>query len=422
MSSDLHPTRYYRLPWTLNDNVLAWLEPTKRCNLSCEGCYSRNEANADKTLEQIRSDLDVFVKNRRVDSVSIAGGDPLVHPEIVEIVRIIAHDYGLKPIVNTNGLALTADLLGQLQRAGCRGFTFHVDSSQNRPGWAGKTEEELNELREHLARLVAAEGGMTVHFNSTVFPHTLPSAPKLWNWALQHPDIVHGMVLILFRTTRPKEFDYRAWGRPIDPGDLVYYDQEKNPEPLTAHQVVAELRRSDPDFEPAAYLGGTHDPTTFKWLLATRVVSPGRQYGYLGSRAMELTQVVHHFLHGTYFAYSDPAMLRVGRSAMLSFAPFDTEARKTIRRYTTEMLRRPSALTDPVYLQSMAIIQPIDMLDDGRMNMCDGCPDITAHKGELVWSCRLEERYRFGCFLTASPRQRAATESAEPVESTEAAE
>jgi hypothetical protein len=297
-----------------------------------------------------------------------------------------------------------------------------VDSSQNRPGWTGRSEEEHNELREHYARLVAAEGDMTVHFNSTVFPHTLSSAPKLWSWALQHPDIVHGMVFILFRTTRPRQFDYQAWGRPIDSSQLVYYDQEKNPEPLTAHQVVAELRRGDPEFEPAAYLGGTHDPATFKWLLATRVVSPGRQYGYLGSRAMELTQVVHHFLHGTYFAYSDPAMLRVGRSAMLSFAPFDAEARKTIRRYATEMLRRPGALTEPVYLQSMAIIQPIDMLADGRMNMCDGCPDITVHDGELVWSCRLEERLRFGCFLSASPKRHAAAGSAEAEEGSEAAE
>lgn len=405
MSNDLHPTRYYRLPWTLNDNVLSWLEPTKRCNLSCEGCYSRNEANSDKTLEQIRSDLEVFTRNRRVDSISIAGGDPLVHPQIVEIVRMIARDFGLKPIVNTNGHALTPNLLAQLRRAGCHGFTLHVDSSQNRPGWIGKTEEEHNELRERLARMVADEGGMTVHFNSTVFAHTLSSAPNLWRWALDHPDIVQGMVFILFRTTRPKEFEYQAWGRPIDPNQLVYYDQEKNPEPLTTQQLVAELRKTDPDFEPAAYLGGTHDPGTFKWTLATRVVSAGRQYGYLGSRAMELTQVVHHLMFGTYFAYTKPDMLRIGRSAMLSFAPFDSQARKTVARYATEMLRRPSALTERVYLQSMAIIQPIDMLADGRMNMCDGCPDMTVHKGELVWSCRLEERLRHGCFLTASPKQ-----------------
>jgi hypothetical protein len=36
--------------------------------------------------------------------------------------------------------------------------------------------------------------------------------------------------------------------------------------------------------------------------------------------------------------------------------------------------------------------------------MCDGCPDITVHNGELVWSCRLEERLKFGQFVRTVPR------------------
>ena len=88
-STPLDPQAIYRLPWSLNDNVLAWLEPTKRCNLYCEGCYSRNDPKSDKSLEQVRADLDVFVANRNVDSISIAGGDPLVYPHIVETVRMI---------------------------------------------------------------------------------------------------------------------------------------------------------------------------------------------------------------------------------------------------------------------------------------------------------------------------------------------
>ena len=41
-----------------------------------------------------------------MDSISIAGGDPLVHPDIVEIVRIIRHEYNVKPIINTFAWAL----------------------------------------------------------------------------------------------------------------------------------------------------------------------------------------------------------------------------------------------------------------------------------------------------------------------------
>ena len=43
-------------------------------------------------------------------------------------------------------------------------------------------------------------------------------------------------------------------------------------------------------------------------------------------------------------------------------------------------------------------------MKDGTPNMCDGCPDITVHEGEFVWSCRLDERKEYGCFLNAQPK------------------
>jgi len=61
------------------------------------------------------------------------------------------------------------------------------------------------------------------------------------------------------------------------------------------------------------------------------------------------------------------------------------------------------------------IIQPVDILADGRMNMCDACPDITVHEGELVWSCRLEERKAHGGFARGVPRaKREAAKQPEP--------
>jgi hypothetical protein len=47
----------------------------------------------------------------------------------------------------------------------------------------------------------------------------------------------------------------------------------------------------------------------------------------------------------------------------------------------------------------------VDVLDGGEMNMCDSCPDITVHEGELVWSCRLEEIIKYGRFMHMVPRE-----------------
>jgi MoaA/NifB/PqqE/SkfB family radical SAM enzyme len=134
--------KLYRLPWSLTDNVISWLEPTKQCNIYCEGCYSANAAGSHKSLEAIRQDLDVFTRYRKTDAISIAGGEPLVYPEIVEVVRMIA-ERGFKPVINSNGKALTPELLRELKKAGLHGFTFHIDSLQKRDGWTGKDEIEL---------------------------------------------------------------------------------------------------------------------------------------------------------------------------------------------------------------------------------------------------------------------------------------
>ncbi len=169
---------YYRLPWNLTDNSISWLEPTPTCNLYCQGCYRKNEKDSQKPLDIIRDALDIFKKFRRADGVSIAGGDPLTHPEIVEIVRMVKND-GLKPIINTNGKELTKELLEELKKAGVYGFTFHIDSKQRRPGWKDKNEIELNELRYHYAKMLAEAGNISCAFNSTVYEDTMQYIPEM---------------------------------------------------------------------------------------------------------------------------------------------------------------------------------------------------------------------------------------------------
>jgi len=121
MSADAVDHRdLYRLPWTLADNAISWLEPTAKCNLVCDGCYRKNEADSHKSLPEVKRELDVFQRYRTSDCISIAGGEPLLYPDIVPLVREV-RQRGLKPIINTNGKALTRELLDDLKRAGKKG-------------------------------------------------------------------------------------------------------------------------------------------------------------------------------------------------------------------------------------------------------------------------------------------------------------
>lgn len=403
--------KLYRLPWSLTDNVVSWLEPTKQCNMHCEGCYSANVKGSHKSLEAIRADLDVFQRYRQTDAVSVAGGDPLTHPQIVEVVAEIARR-GLKPVVNTNGLAMTPELLRELAAAGLKGVTFHIDTSQQRPGWTGKSELELNALRLSYAEMVASVGGISCAFNATVFEHTLPLVPEIVAWGHQHADKVNVLVFIAFRSTLEGAYDYYVGGDKVDTNPLVYREKEAKAQrtSISAREVVAAIRSRFPEFAPAAYLNGTERPDDFKWLMTLTVTDREELLGSVGPRVTELSQVLNHLVHGRYLGYVGPEVHH-GAKKLLALGAIDPGMRGVAKRWAAKVARRPLAALEPLHLQSVMVIQPVDVLPDGRASMCDGCPDMTVHQGELVWSCRLEERLEYGQFMRAVPAKREKAEA-----------
>jgi len=394
--------RLYRLPWSPTDNIISWLEPTKNCNIHCHGCYSANVANGHKTLATIEHELDVFERFRQTDAVSIAGGDPLTHPRIVDVVRRVA-ERGLKPVINTNGFALTPELLHDLKSAGAKGFTFHIDSLQKRPGYTGQTEVQLNELRLHYAEMVAKEGGLSCAFNATVYGANLEEVPAIVEWGKEHIDIAHVLVFIAFRAlTGDLRFNYFVGEKNIDEGKLVYSKPTTERTDISAREIVAAIRTADPDFEPCAYLNGSESLDSFKWLMTLRVGDQKHIVGHAGPKFIELAQVSNHLRHGRYLGYVPPRVHRRARWMFL-LAPFDKGLRAALGRDLKAMLKDPLRLFRPLHLQSIMIIQPVDLLPDGRQSMCDGCPDMTVFEDNLVYSCRLDEKLQFGDFMRTVP-------------------
>ncbi|HSD63216.1 MAG TPA: radical SAM protein [Ignavibacteriaceae bacterium] len=393
----LNHKNYYRLPWNLTDNSISWLEPTTKCNLHCDGCYRKNENN-HKTIEEIKNDLDIFIRLRNSDGVSIAGGDPLTHPDIVEIVKEVKRR-DLKPIINTNGLALTEELLNKLKKAGVFGFTFHIDSKQGRPGWKNKNELELNELRLHFAEMLAKAGNIACSFNSTVYEDTIQYIPKMVKWAERHIDKVQVMVFILYRAVNNEKVDFYLGPKKIEMEQLVYNEETIERTDIKAEEIVEIIRNDYPDFDPCAYLNGSEKPDSFKWLLTGRLGRTNKIYGYMGRKGIEIVQTFNHLFYNRYLAYATPKDAARGR-LMLLLAFFDKQLRKTAARY----LKNPFNIFRKLYYQTIMIIQPVDFLKDGRQNMCDGCPDITVWNGELVWSCRMEEQMNFGMNVKSYPK------------------
>ena len=360
MTRSLDHLKYYRLPWNYADNGISWLEPTTKCNLRCEGCYRDLENPVHKSLEEVRAELQVFKRLRKSDCMSITGGDPLTYPPIVDLVKMVK-EMGWKPIINTNGLALTEPLLRDLKKAGVFGFTFHIDTSQNRPKHKGKTETELNTVRQHFAEMLAQAGGLACSFNATVSEKTVAEVPNLVSWAGEHADIVHTMVFILFRSPNLEgEFDYYAKGHKIDLLGTYKETEWGGSKRVFAEEVVERIREADPAYGPAAYLNGTVHPEALKWLLAGRIVMNGETMGYISPRFMELVQNLTHMRTGTYLAYASPRSTALGKLSAFVGGMVDQKMRGIFFRILGRTLTNPANLFRSAHVQSIVIIEPVN--------------------------------------------------------------
>ncbi len=390
----LEKRELYRMPWSMNDNPIAWLEVTDICNIHCEGCY-RQHITGHKTLDQLKEEVLFFKRWRNPDNVSIAGGEPLIHPQIIELVAFI-REQGIKPIILTNAVALKPDILHELKKAGLAGFTVHIDSHQNRPHWKDKSEADHNELRQQCADMIAAEGGLYTIFNSTVYPSTFHEIPDVVRWGQANIDKVQGLVFITYRTATIDTQSGVALDHEVDISKLSYTRDSFSEKFITSPEVYQIIKETCPEYEPSGYLGGSILHTSYKWLIGATIGTKRKMLGSVGKRGMEIAQAGHHFFTGTYLAYlADPKMGGV----VFNLWPFDAASRKAYANWWKMVLRKPAALFDRVYVQSIGIIQAPDILPDGRADMCDSCPDITYLDGKLVNSCRMDEVRLFGSFV-----------------------
>ena len=94
---------------------LGIIEVNTACNLDCPICFADSgtgpqEHGFSLSLEQVESMLDAFVRAEgEPEAVQLSGGEPSIHPQIVEMLRA-AKDRGIQLVMlNTNGIRLARD-------------------------------------------------------------------------------------------------------------------------------------------------------------------------------------------------------------------------------------------------------------------------------------------------------------------------
>lgn len=105
---------------------------TEKCNLRCQYCMPEEGVPLTPkakllTTEEILTLARLFVKEG-VDKIRLTGGEPLIRPDVVDIVAQLHRLEGLRTIgVTTNGINL-ARLLPSLQKAGLSAINISLDT------------------------------------------------------------------------------------------------------------------------------------------------------------------------------------------------------------------------------------------------------------------------------------------------------
>jgi hypothetical protein len=346
-------------------------------------------------LEEVKQDILLCQKLTNCDRMAIAGGEPLLYPHILEVVDFIRY-HKMKPVLLTNGEKLTPRLAQEFKKAGLAKYHFHVDSGQQRPHWAVKNEADMNELRQFYADICWDVGGVQCGYNITIFRSSLKYLPDVVAWCRKNIHKVQHVSLVAIRGIPIREeIRYEVDGRTVDAAKFQHTSKDPMAVNITTDEMFALLEDHFVGYQASAYLGGTLDPETHKFLVTINIGSAGRLYGILGAKSVELVQGFYHFFKGRYFTFLKNQ--NIGKKIFL-LSLFDKETRKSFRRYLKTCARNPVRIFDKIFIQSVSLQQPNEYLENGA-NLCDGCMNMMIYDGRLIHSCRLDEYRMCGGLL-----------------------
>src|SRR3954468_5732616 len=109
-----------------NHPILAHIIPMRRCNLACTYCNEYDDVSKPVALDEMQRRLD-HLAALGTSIITISGGEPLLHPELDDVIARIRHN-GMIAGMITNGYLLTAERIQRLNRAGLDHLQISIDN------------------------------------------------------------------------------------------------------------------------------------------------------------------------------------------------------------------------------------------------------------------------------------------------------
>ena len=140
---------------------MAHIVPMRRCNLSCTYCNEFDDVSEPVPLPEMLRRIDDLAR-LGTSVITISGGEPLLHPELEQIIARIRHHGRIAGMI-TNGYLLMPDRIHRLNRAGLDHMQISIDNVQ--PDEVSK--KSLKVLDKKL-QMLAEHADFHVNINSVV--------------------------------------------------------------------------------------------------------------------------------------------------------------------------------------------------------------------------------------------------------------
>src|SRR5713226_7870728 len=107
--------------------ILVHVIPMRQCNLACTYCNEFDDVSSPVPPEEMKRRLNTLA-DMGTSIITISGGEPLMHPELDEIIGHIRRR-GMIAGMITNGFLLTKERIEQLNRAGLEHLQISIDNT-----------------------------------------------------------------------------------------------------------------------------------------------------------------------------------------------------------------------------------------------------------------------------------------------------
>src|SRR6188474_326648 len=181
---------------------------TDQCNLDCAYCTEYDNSRPHPSID----DLKKWVRKIRdlgTMRIALVGGEPLVHPDIVELVRY-CRQLGFGTSLTTNGFLLTRKLLAELEEAGLQVMQISVD----RMTPSAITKKSFKTILPKLEYF--KDSKISLHITGVICADTLPESKAVLETGLSRGiptevRLVHADPLSRFRVARGSKEELEAF-------------------------------------------------------------------------------------------------------------------------------------------------------------------------------------------------------------------